>query len=273
MVRSRPAFSWVEFVLAAAVVVVLVLLLVPAVTKVRVAAARVRCANNVKLLATGVLAYHATHGHFPPGGAAAPDPALTDPAARRGQWTWAYALLPHLGREPLYADPDPAAVRRTPVAEYLCPFRRTVADRYDGAKLDYAANGGPGGAFGPTGPPPLRLGELRNGATWLVILGEKRLNAAALGRAPDDDDAYPTAGWGDDFETYRTAAVAPARDATDPADAAARPGFGSGHPHIFHAAFADGVVRPLRFAIDPDVWRKACLRDGGAVTLPQNHDE
>jgi type II secretory pathway pseudopilin PulG len=266
---SRLGLSLLELLVAVAIVAVVVGLLIPAVTKMREAAVRTRCTNHMKLLGSAVLAYHDARGHFPPGGGISPDTTLTTPAARLEQWTWAYALLPHLGEDRLFCDPDPGVVRRTTLATYLCPARRSPSNPFEWAKIDYAANAGRDpaertGLFGPTGLPPLRIADLRFGTSGVVAFAEKRLNKTALGRTPDDDGDYATAGWGSDFEVYRVSAEQPAADATDPADLAARPGFGSAHPRSFRVAFADGSVRPLKFGIDPEVWQRACHRDGAA---------
>lgn len=267
MFRPRPGYTRSEVAVSAAVAVVTVGLLVPAVMKVRAAAARSRCGNNLRLVGAAALAYHDARGHLPPGGGATPNPAAPNPPARETGWTWAYALLPYLGEGDLYRNPDPEAVRRTPVAVYLCPARHPGGAVYDWAKLDYAANAGADatgltGLIAPTGADPVRLAGLRNGVGGAVVVAEKRLNREALGASRDDDDAYPTAGWGDDHEVYRTAAEPPAADVSAPGDLAPRTGFGSSHAGVFQVGFADGSVRPLRYVVDPDLWRRACHRDG-----------
>ncbi|QDU22390.1 DUF1559 family PulG-like putative transporter [Urbifossiella limnaea] len=268
MARSR-GYSVTECFVAAAVVVVAVGILVPAVSKVRAAAVRARCVNNLKQIGGGLQTYHQTRGSFPPGGAANPDLTATTPPAREaGGWTWAYALLPYIGHDQLYRDADPQAVRRGKVDLYLCAARRSAADPSGLAKLDYGANGAADaanltGVIAPTGVMPLRLCDLSGGTSGVVVLAGKRLNLAALGTSRDDDDAFSTAGWGPDFEVYRTAAVPPAPDVTEPGNLEPRGGFGASHPGgIFCAAFADGSVRPLRYTIDPAVWQRACLRSG-----------
>ncbi|HEX4609657.1 MAG TPA: DUF1559 domain-containing protein [Urbifossiella sp.] len=277
MARPGRGYRFPEVLVAAAVVVVVIGLLIPATMKVRCAAARARCTNHLKQLAGATLNYHGARDHFPPGGSAAPCLSAATPAAREaGGWTWAYALLPYLGQDRLYHDPDPAAVTRTPVEVFYCPARRTAGAYADKAKLDYAANAGadPDGRTGviaPTGVPPLRLSDLRSGTAGLVLFSGKRLNRATLGTSPDDDDAYPTAGWGPDYEVYRTSAEHPAPDADEPGGLAPRTGFGAAHPGVFCVSFADGSVRPLRYTIDPAVWRKVCQRDG-PHELPSPND-
>jgi hypothetical protein len=96
----------------------------------------------------------------------------------------------------------------------------------------------------------------------VVVFAGKQLNVAALGASLDDDDAYATAGWKPDYEVYRTSLVAPAPDVNEPGVLTPHAGFGSSHAGLFCAAFADGSVRPLRYTLDPTIWRKACHRDG-----------
>jgi prepilin-type N-terminal cleavage/methylation domain-containing protein/prepilin-type processing-associated H-X9-DG protein len=96
---NRRGFTLLELLVVIGIIAVLIGLLVPAVMKVREAANRIQCSNNLKQIALALHNYHDANGKFPPGAVMGPFPPLVTTTAGHGNMTF---LLPYLEQEGLF---------------------------------------------------------------------------------------------------------------------------------------------------------------------------
>jgi prepilin-type N-terminal cleavage/methylation domain-containing protein len=122
MVSVRRGFTLIELLVVIAIIAILIGLLLPAAQKVREAAARLQCENNLKQLALAAHAYHDANRGLPPGYLATASYPSTSPG-----WGWAAFLLPYIEQDNLYRQIDfsqPVETQpaiQTMVKTFLCP--------------------------------------------------------------------------------------------------------------------------------------------------------
>jgi prepilin-type N-terminal cleavage/methylation domain-containing protein/prepilin-type processing-associated H-X9-DG protein len=291
-------FTLIELLVVIAIIGVLIGLLFPAVQKVREAANRVSCLNNLKQIGLALHNCHDSQGSFPSGYVCRPqaDPTYTAPG-----WGWAALLLPYIEQDNLYRqinltlpveDPSNLAARTTAAKMYVCPSDRssglfTVYSDTD-APLAQAMTNSYAACFGAlveiSEEPDqgngmfyrnshVRIADITDGTSNTIAVGERAalFTQTAWAGAVTGGTTRVTPGAPTSSSAVEDAPTQPLAHtgshtlndpSSDPDD------FFSPHTGAAMFLFADGSVRPVRFGVRLGVLQALSTRAGGEVIDP-----
>jgi len=289
---SRRGFTLIELLVVIAIIAVLIGLLLPAVQKVREAAARSQCQNNLHQLGTALHNYHSVYGGFPP--------AKYTPVSGANS-CWAALILPYIEQDNLYrqynftVNWDKAAndsgINQVPIKTFMCPSvpegsRHAANNRgvQDYPAINQLDKTNPALTVAYKSDPTFlgvlgknvsrRVTDIRDGSSNTLILAEDAgrneswILGAKSGSLPQDG------AWANPDGDITITGLDPATKTTP--GACAVNCTNSQNVYAFHTGganvlFADGSVYFLKASVSINVLAALMTRDGGEIVPPGSY--
>ncbi len=189
MFVSRRGATLIEMLLVLGIIAIVLALLVPGIQKVRAAACRISCANNLRQIGVALHHYHEVHCSFPPG------VTSQKPGGTLARMTWLSRILPYVEQEPLWeaslsaysSEPSPYVDLphvgfATPIRTYSCPADSRTSTAQHSHQSRYAALTSYVGVLGTACnrtegtlflDSNVRVTDISDGTSNTVIVGER----------------------------------------------------------------------------------------------------
>lgn len=255
----RRAFSIIELIVILAIIAILIGLLLPAVQKVREAAARTQCMNNLKQITLAFHNINDTYGKFPG--------AIGDFPAEGSSGTYFFFILPFIEQDNLYkhAQSDKGGffsvwngeTYSRIIKTYICPSDGSAGKDhlFDGwlATSNYAANWLAFGSAGDKIPATFQDG-LSNTVAFTERFQMCSGTPCAWGYAGPSLWMPAFA-----YESHGRFQLTPRPEACDPTLPQ------SSHIGAINVAMADGSCRSVSLSVSPMTWFHVCTPSGGEV--------
>lgn len=285
-IRKRIGFTLIELLVVIAIIAILIALLLPAVQKVREAAARTQCQNNLKQIGVGLHNYHSARNKFvPPRGDVLFGTGAYSTATVYGGWM--LCIMPYVEQDNLYKAAQPwsgpfLSNYTKAVKIYRCPTDQRPADFSNGG------NGNLTNYLGVTGNdttfnaqyygPSNGIFNVNSGGMRVTDIQDGSSNTVMVGERPPSKDNY-WGWWGvSDYDcllstnqlySFFGGCIYPGRFRVGDLNKGPCGGdsnhFWSDHPQGGNWLLGDGSVRYITYAAEPTV-RDMGSRNGGEVS-------
>jgi prepilin-type N-terminal cleavage/methylation domain-containing protein/prepilin-type processing-associated H-X9-DG protein len=299
--RTRSGFTLIELLVVIAIIAILIGLLLPAVQKVREAANRTKCQNNLHQMVIGMHNYEVANGFWPPAYRNADTPQN---GQIRPGWGWGSFILPYIEQASLYnnlnvnfsvfgngANPvPPTTLTQSVLKIYRCPSDpapdlNTFRNNH-GMSNYRAVRGTYGNPGSPSPQPPYAfitnedLGGVlnQNSKIKMADISDGTSNQLAVGECIyDEPTAHWAALWSGMIGTYQGGIMISCvmwhideRQDNVTINGAAPQAFGSRHTGGAYFAFCDGSVRFFKEQSPSvmQVLRFLARRNDGTVANP-----